>query len=243
MTLRSHYWGYSWLYRKPSIYITYLLSRTKITANQISLLVIILGIIASWSVLFFNFYLGIALAYLNLLFDGVDGEIARLRNVYSLKGVYLDAINHLLIPGLFLVSLTLAVTDRALFTLVGVVGALCWALLKATGKLENKIFFGTYFGNEDKYPMNHSTTTIPTPTPRAAIGVRSLLGIRYQIREFLIALIIFLLAKLAGVLVGVVFIYSLFLILHFFEEAYRGYFNIESRVRSLGSRLNKHEPI
>ena len=144
--LRSHYWGYNWLYRKPSIYVTFILSKTSISANQVSLLVLVLGVLAAVAAYTGQVYLAIALAYLNILFDGVDGEIARLRNTFSLKGVYLDAINHLAVPGLFLIALGLRFDIALAFP-----AALAWSLLKATGKLENKIFFGSYLGNENKF--------------------------------------------------------------------------------------------
>ena len=64
-----------------------------------------------------------------------------------------------------------------------------------------------------------------------------MLGMRYQFREFLIALIVFLLANVFGYLREIVILYSIFLILSFLEEAVRGYFNIESRVKSLRDRL------
>ena len=231
--LRSHYWGYNWLYRKWSIYVTYLLSYTKISANQISMLVIIFGVTASYLAYIDKFYFAITFAYLNLLFDGVDGEIARLRGVFSLKGVYLDTLNHLIIPALFLIALSLNLNIT-----LGLFGALAWSLMKATGKLENKIFFGAYLGNEARYDLPANTETfsnrLVTMCPNQ---IRRFLGIRYQIREYLIALIIFLIANILGVLPQTVFAYSLFLILHYIEEMYRGYFSIEKKVRSLGERL------
>jgi len=230
---RSHYWGYNLLYRKPSIYVTFVLSKTSISANQVSLLVLMFGILAAAAAYTGQVYLAIVLAYLNLLFDGVDGEIARLRNVFSLKGVYLDALNHLAIPGLFLIALGLRFDIALAFP-----GALCWSLIKATGKLENKIFFGAYLGNEARYDLPANTETfsnrLVTMCPNQ---IRRFLGIRYQIREYLIALIIFLIANILGVLPQTVFAYSLFLILHYIEEMYRGYFSIEKKVRSLGERL------
>ena len=63
-------------------------------------------------------------------------------------------------------------------------------------------------------------------------------GMRYQFREFLIAIIVFLIANVFDYLREIVVLYSIFLIFSFLEEAVRGYFNIESRVKSLRDRLH-----
>ncbi|HEY9582888.1 MAG TPA: CDP-alcohol phosphatidyltransferase family protein [Candidatus Paceibacterota bacterium] len=230
--LRNHYWGYNWLYRKPSIYITYALSKTAVSANIVSMWVIIAGIIASVLASLGHIYLAILFAYLNLLLDGVDGEIARLRNIFSLRGVYLDAINHMIVPGLFLIGLSVYLNYP-----VVALAALFWSAIKIIGKIENKIYFGAYLDNEAKYnlPQNTSELSIKENTHSPSMA-RRLIGLRYQFREFLIFLVTILLSQLLNILPETVLIYSIFLILQFIEEAYRGYFSIESRVTSLSSR-------
>ena len=89
-------WG--WLFtRRVSIYVTLLLSRTPVTPNQLTLLSIILGVVAGlcWSLGSHLFFItGGILFQLMYLFDCVDGELARYKNMSSPKGAYLDFIGH-----------------------------------------------------------------------------------------------------------------------------------------------------
>src|SRR3989344_7467067 len=101
---RERPWGYRLLQRGPSIYITKLFLKTPITPNQLTLLSIAFGITGSIFVLGLtpaSKLAGIFFLYLNLVFDRVDGEVARYKGIYSLKGIFLDELNHLLVPPLF----------------------------------------------------------------------------------------------------------------------------------------------
>lgn len=81
-----------------------LLRRTSATPNQITiafLALMVLGAIGQldqsrrWVAI-----LGAALLEFGLILDAVDGEIARIKRTYSIKGVYLDMIGHRLVHGL-----------------------------------------------------------------------------------------------------------------------------------------------
>ncbi len=92
--------------RKLSIYITWLFIKLKITGNQASLLMIIVGIIGS-SLFIFGSYWYYLTAVLTLQFwfilDHVDGELARYWKKTSAKGIFIDKLNHHLIhPLIFL---------------------------------------------------------------------------------------------------------------------------------------------
>ena len=89
-------WSYL-LFRRVSIYITWCLLHTRITANQATVLSLltafaglgVLGIGARWS-----WAVGLALLMAYHLLDRVDGEIARYRGVTSIHGIYLDNVGH-----------------------------------------------------------------------------------------------------------------------------------------------------
>lgn len=96
-------------YRKLSIYVTSVFLRMRITANQISMLGIILGcagavLIGSGKAV--ALIAGIVLLQAGFIFDCVDGEIARYNKVKqeinraNLSGTYLDAIGHLILQPL-----------------------------------------------------------------------------------------------------------------------------------------------
>ena len=97
-----------WFARKVSIYITWLLLHTPISANQVTLLslAVMLGglacIAAGTAALL---AVGVALLLLAYILDCCDGEVARYRNQTSLRGEYLDALVHATtIPAMFLAA-------------------------------------------------------------------------------------------------------------------------------------------
>jgi len=79
--------------RKVSVYITKLFLYTSIGPNQVTLIAVLVGIIAGIFFLFGKEAYSITGAFLLqiwLVFDCVDGEIARYRKQESITGVYLD---------------------------------------------------------------------------------------------------------------------------------------------------------
>lgn len=80
-----------------SLYITKLLLYTPITANQITFLMLLLGIIGP--IFLFNgfFVIGLLLLHLAVVLDNVDGEIARYKNQKSMMGKYLDGVYHVVV--------------------------------------------------------------------------------------------------------------------------------------------------
>ncbi len=85
------------IFRRISIYFTFLFLHTSITANQVTMLGMIITIIASFLFSFSTYEASIIasfLLFLAYLFDWVDGEIARYRKSSSLNGAYLDDIGY-----------------------------------------------------------------------------------------------------------------------------------------------------
>ena len=91
--------------RKFSIYFTKLLLYTKITANQVTLLCIIIGVLGALVIAVGSplmIFVGALLLELFYIFDHVDGEVARYRGTSSTTGVYLDFIGHYIVhPAMF----------------------------------------------------------------------------------------------------------------------------------------------
>ncbi len=81
--------------------IVSLLSRTSVTPNQIT--ATFLGLMLSGALLLLGqrWYwvpvAGAGLLQIGLVLDAVDGAIARIRGIYSIKGVYLDMVGHRLV--------------------------------------------------------------------------------------------------------------------------------------------------
>jgi phosphatidylglycerophosphate synthase len=85
--------------RHFSIYFTWLFVKLNISANQVSLLMILTGLAGAALLIPHLLWLNIIGAF-SLMFaevlDCVDGEVARWTKKSSLKGLYLDVVNHVL---------------------------------------------------------------------------------------------------------------------------------------------------
>jgi len=88
------------LSRHISIYVTKLFLYTPITANQVTLLFIVLGMISVFLFTSGDYWknlLGAILLIFYHILDLVDGEIARYRGILSDRGIFLDLIGHSII--------------------------------------------------------------------------------------------------------------------------------------------------
>jgi phosphatidylglycerophosphate synthase len=82
---------------RVSIYITYLLSKTPMTANGVTYIFTVVGLAASavgYLPVYWAPMLGFALYRLHVILDVVDGELARYRKSCSPIGAYLDFLTH-----------------------------------------------------------------------------------------------------------------------------------------------------
>jgi len=129
------YVGY--VLRRISPYFTKFFIERGVSANQISLLSILTGMVANLTFIFGNYYLmllGCFLYQLWNIFDLVDGEIARVTNVKTAGGKYLETINEPITECGFILCLGIGLSkilyDDA-FIFWGLFFALCYALLHA----------------------------------------------------------------------------------------------------------------
>lgn len=98
MVLTGH-WFNKMLVRPFSIYVTWLFVRAGISANAttfLGLLFALAGVVLCVPHLLWLNVIGFVLLMLDVVFDCVDGEIARWTKKSSLKGVFLDLTSHLL---------------------------------------------------------------------------------------------------------------------------------------------------
>jgi phosphatidylglycerophosphate synthase len=96
-------------HRRISIYLTkfLLVVWPSIRPDFVSLMMIFVGLGGAVLLSFSEFsvaFFGVLLVYFSFLLDKVDGEIARYKQVFSLRGIYLDELYHILIPSFLLVS-------------------------------------------------------------------------------------------------------------------------------------------
>jgi len=140
-------------YQYISIYITKVFLNTPITANQVSCLMIFLGLVA---IIFFMqgsyiyFLMGILIYHLSILLDWVDGEVARCKKICSLRGAYLDYFHHTIVTPLLIISLAIGAyrsnpleIPRIIFLIAGFIGAYSFMI---HGHLK---LFKTFFGEKE----------------------------------------------------------------------------------------------
>ena len=94
--------------RTISIYFTKIFLYTSITANQVTLITILLGLVVAILFTFGNYWYVIAgalLLQLAHILDCVDGEIARYRKNFSDTGIWLERVFHRNVSPILLFSL------------------------------------------------------------------------------------------------------------------------------------------
>ncbi|WP_411469355.1 CDP-alcohol phosphatidyltransferase family protein [Curtobacterium sp. ME26] len=104
----AEHWTASLYLRDVSPYLTWLLLRTRVSANQVTGLMILVG----WSVAaallipgIWGALLALVLGQLQMLVDCCDGEVARWRGTRSPAGVFLDKVGHYTTEGLIPIAL------------------------------------------------------------------------------------------------------------------------------------------
>ena len=102
--------------RKISIYFTWLLLHTPISANQVTVLQIVVGVIGGLMLMPASYawnLAGIALLQLSYVLDCSDGEVARYRKQSSVNGVFLDLIGHEIVIPLMYFGLAVGEFQRS----------------------------------------------------------------------------------------------------------------------------------
>ncbi|MFX0028195.1 MAG: CDP-alcohol phosphatidyltransferase family protein [Candidatus Hermodarchaeota archaeon] len=95
------------VFRFISKYITWILVKTKISANFITIAGFLIGLIGLFFIGIGNnlfIIIGFILLYIYYISDEVDGEVARYKKQTSLRGIYYDEIGHLFFLGWYFFS-------------------------------------------------------------------------------------------------------------------------------------------
>lgn len=102
MARTAEHWTGTLYMRKLSIYLTWLLVRTPISANGVTVLMILAGGLAGPALLLPGIWgplVAALLAQLQMFLDCCDGEVARWRNTSSPRGIFLDQLGHYVAEG------------------------------------------------------------------------------------------------------------------------------------------------
>lgn len=123
-------------YRKVSFYFTKLLLYTSISANQVSIISMLIGLIASFLLIFNNIILDILAAIMLFMWfmgDFCDGEIARYKGTAGSGGIgpFLDWLNVYSVPPILFLFLSLRLYYQSLdlsIILLGLLASFFWFL-------------------------------------------------------------------------------------------------------------------
>ncbi|MFF9478819.1 CDP-alcohol phosphatidyltransferase family protein [Streptomyces sp. NPDC014733] len=137
----GEHWAGRLYMREVSLRIDRHLVNTKVTPNQLTYVMTVAGALAAPALLvpgIWGAVLGVVMVQLYLLFDCVDGEIARWKKQYSMSGVYLDRVAAYLCDAAVLVGFGLRAADLWgtgridwLWAFLGTLAALGAILIKA----------------------------------------------------------------------------------------------------------------
>lgn len=110
---RHENWTFSTRLNRPfSNVITYFLLETNITPNQISVSTIFIGLFALQSYIQGRFVLAGLLLQFSSIIDGVDGEIARAKNLSSKLGMIVDSLCDRLVEAFICAGIGYSVLQR-----------------------------------------------------------------------------------------------------------------------------------
>ncbi|MFA6279084.1 MAG: CDP-alcohol phosphatidyltransferase family protein [Candidatus Paceibacterota bacterium] len=259
--LQTNVLGHPILQRVLSIYLTRLFLITNVTANQVSAAVLVVGALSAAAIFLGYIWLGFFLVYFSILLDAVDGEIARYRKTYSLRGVYLDLVNHLITHGLFFLALTFWVVEglsdplRQIVLILGVLGAFSMSLRRANGDLHRVLFVHQYSTHPELFTIPHVQSETKTATP---IEPKTLTWIHSSVRlirkavyasEYLAVMVIILFLTFVSEIVFfpavhnhpllsvLIIAYAIVSFSYLLREVINGYFSVEGRVAKVRDRF------
>jgi len=166
----SEHWTADLYQRRLSPYLTRLLLATSMTANAVTVLMILTGAAAGAALLvpgILGALLAAFLGQLQMLLDCSDGEVARWRATTSPVGVFLDKVGHLIAEGLIPIALGVR-ADGGLGSIGGwtTLGALLAVLV-----LFNKAL-------NDAVHVARVTAGLPRLQDRASTAAPTLAGVR-----------------------------------------------------------------
>lgn len=138
----GEHWAGRLYMREISLHCDPYLVNTKITPNQLTYLMVVVGVLGGAALLIPGLpgaILAVVLFQIYLLLDCVDGEVARWRKQTSITGVYLDRIGHYLCEAALLVGFGIRGADAFhqqgstnwLWAFLGTIAALGAILIKA----------------------------------------------------------------------------------------------------------------
>lgn len=174
----SEHWVADVYQRRISVYLTRLLIRTSITANQVTWLMVATGACVAFALLIPGLpgaVLAALLGQLQMLWDCCDGEVARWRQTSSPKGVYIDRVGHYTAEGLIPIALGMRAAgfpdDGWLATPWPFLGAVLGVLVLYNKSLNDSVHVARAYNN---MPRLQDDSSVGVPKASGLRRLRSL---------------------------------------------------------------------
>lgn len=151
-----------WFASKFSIYFSYFFIRLKFSADQVTIMFFLIGLLGS---VFYSFnslvytILGYVLFRLHIIIDMSDGDVARFNKSFSIRGAYWDAVIHSIVNPLYYVSISYSFFiqfDNEIFLILGAFMGISSSVLMA---VKNNYYKAMLFNNETYKPKKPNGST------------------------------------------------------------------------------------
>ena len=121
--------AFYWLYSRISLPITFLLQKTPITANMVTISMCFVGLVGSVFLISnenYFLWIGVILIFLAKLLDHTDGQLARIKKTFSKKGYFFDWVGSHLMELLIISSITTrSILTKEVSIYFGIFGIFC----------------------------------------------------------------------------------------------------------------------
>ena len=154
-------WTSRWLNRYLSLYVSRWLVRTPFSPNQISVIILVIGLLGAYLAslgTYRSLAIGAVLFQMQSVLDGCDGEVSRVTHRGSKAGEWIDTIGDDLTNYCFFAAAAVGLhrsTHHLIYIFAGAVTVLC-GLLSSGPEYRYLIRIGS--GDLLKYPLSQATT-------------------------------------------------------------------------------------
>lgn len=140
-----------WFASKFSIYFSYFFLKLRFSADQVTIIFFVVGLLGSFLYSFDSLILsvlGYAMFRLHIIIDMSDGDVARFNKSYSIRGAYWDAVIHSIVNPLYYVFISYSFYlqfNNENFMILGALAGVSSSVLMA---VKNNYYKAMLFNNE-----------------------------------------------------------------------------------------------
>lgn len=236
------------LHRKLSIYFTWCFLKLGVSANSVTVLSIISGILGSLLLLWLHSYyviISFFLLYLYFLFDKVDGEIARATKK-SFYGIYVDELGHLLVYPLFFLCFGYLITTSGNYPITAIICAFLVILIRYMQSLVFTIYSKKMYADITLAKLfTHASKATSLKASSSYIIIKRLISVTEFLKEYSTAIFLFFIAYIynlysnINMVPGLFIFYSGLFLSIFLTQIFLNYSNLNNYLAEIHSHLKK----